>query len=146
MPLLTLLIRAAAILAISAGASLARGEESIQQGGLAFHQTTYEGIPFSVVWIDLRQEKLRLFWKRPDGTPFHNFHGLRDWLGSQGEDLVVATNSGIYAEDLTPLGLHVSGGEVLRPLNPHKGGKGNFALKPNGVFYLDGTGADILTT
>lgn len=125
---------------------IASAEDGSTIDGLLFQNETFRDIPFSVVWIDLDENKLELFWKRPDGSPFVNFHGLRDWLTAEGRELVVATNSGIYAEDRTPLGLHIAAGETLRTLNPHKGGKGNFALKPNGVFYIDDTGAHIATT
>lgn len=120
--------------------------DPVQSGGLTFHNETFHSIPFSVVWVDLEQETLQLFWKRPDGTPFTNFHDLRDWLASEQQELRLATNAGIYAVDRTPLGLHIEAGETLRTLNPHKGGKGNFALKPNGVFFIDDAGAHIVTT
>ena len=142
----TRLARAGLGLLLSTGTTLSWGGEAVEQGGVVFQDETYCHIPFIVVWIDLDKEALELFWKRPDGSAFANFHGLRDWLRGEGRELVVATNSGIYAEDRTPLGLHIEGGETLRALNPHKGGKGNFALKPNGVFYIDASGAHIETT
>ena len=146
MPSVFRLLRVPVLLALYLSGGDAVVAEPIQRAGVVFQDETYHGIPFAVVWIDLEQERLQLFWKRPDDAPFENFHGLRDWLATQGQELVLATNAGIYAEDRTPLGLHVAHGQVLRPLNPHKGGKGNFALKPNGVFYIDSTGAHILTT
>lgn len=114
--------------------------------GVTFQTETFRSVPFTVAWIDLETAKLELFWKDPEGNPFKNFARLEAWLNTEGKTLVVATNSGIYAEDRTPLGLHIAEGKVLRPLNPHPGGKGNFALKPNGVFYIDETGAHIRTT
>lgn len=114
--------------------------------GVTFQSETYRNVPFTVAWIELETASLELFWKDSDGKPFQNFARLEEWLGSQGKTLVVATNSGIYAEDRTPLGLHVANGKELRSLNPHTGGKGNFALKPNGVFYIDESGAHIRTT
>ncbi|MCF6284473.1 MAG: phosphodiester glycosidase family protein [Candidatus Hydrogenedentes bacterium] len=120
--------------------------EPVVSAGVTFHSETFRDIPFTVAWVDLDQAKLELFWKDPDGQPFTNFAKLETWLGTQGKTLVVATNSGIYAEDRTPLGLHIAQGEELRKLNPHKGGKSNFALKPNGVFYIDASGAHIRMT
>lgn len=114
--------------------------------GVTFHSETFRDVPFTVAWLDLEKTDLELYWKNPDGAPFTNFARLDAWLATQGKRLIVATNSGIYAEDRTPLGLHVAGGRELRTLNPHKGGKGNFALKPNGVFYVDDGGARIRTT
>jgi len=114
--------------------------------GVTFQTDTFRDVAFTVAWVDLRHVQLELFWKDPADQPFTNFARLEEWLGTQGKTLVVATNSGIYAEDRTPLGLHVTLGKELRKLNPHKGGQGNFALKPNGVFYIDGAGAHIRTT
>lgn len=135
-----------ACLALGLLSLVASGEEAVHDGGVVFQNSTFRDVPFTVAWIDLEHENLELFWKRPDGEPLHHFHGLRNWLQSEGRELVLATNAGIYAEDRTPLGLHVERGQELRPLNPHKGGRGNFALKPNGVFYIDDAGAHIRTT
>lgn len=146
MPLLNRLTRATACLLLSTGAGPSWAAETAQHGDVLFQNKTFRGMPFTVAWINLEETSLRLYWKRPDGTPFQHFHGLRDWLASEGQELILATNSGIYAKDRTPLGLHVEEGEELRRLNPHKGGRGNFALKPNGVFYIEGGHARIRTT
>jgi uncharacterized protein YigE (DUF2233 family) len=45
-------------------------------------------------------------------------------------------NAGIFGEDFAPLGLHIENGKLLHRLDLGKGGRGNFYLKPNGVFYL----------
>ena len=115
-------------------------------GGITFEERTFHELPFTVARIKLDEESLQLFWKRADGTAYQNFHALRDDLKAQGLDLVLATNAGIYAEDRTPLGLHVEKSVELRALNLHKGSQSNFALKPNGVFFLDSDGARVLTT
>ena len=120
--------------------------DPIETHGVTFKNEVYRDVPFTVAWIDREKAELELFWKDERGVPFVNFSRLDSWLQDRGKTLVVATNSGIYAEDRTPLGLHIAGGEELRALNPHKGGKGNFALKPNGVFYIDAAGAHIGTT
>lgn len=115
-------------------------------GGITFEERTFHELPFTVARIKLEEESLQLFWKRADGKAHQNFHALRDDLKAQGQELVLATNAGIYAEDRTPLGLHVEKSLELRPLNLHKGSLSNFALKPNGVFLVDKSGARILTT
>ncbi len=130
----------AVVWCLSIGATPARPH------GVTFQSETYRNTPFTVAWVDLEIATLELFWKDPEGKPFQNFARLEEWLATQGKTLVVATNSGIYAEDRTPLGLHVAQGNELRSLNPHPGGKSNFALKPNGVFYVDSSGAHIRTT
>jgi len=122
------------------------GEVVKSDGGLVFESRTFRDIPIDIVRIDLAREKLRLCWKSAAGTPYVNFHALRDDLAARGEALLMATNAGIYAEDRTPLGLHVEGGRELRPLNMHKGSRSNFAMKPNGVFLIDDRGARVITT
>jgi uncharacterized protein YigE (DUF2233 family) len=51
-------------------------------------------------------------------------------------------NGGIFEEGGVPSGLLVQDGVVKHELNL-RNGKGNFYLKPNGVFYIDAAGAHI---
>ena len=84
---------------------------------------------------------MRLFWKNAEGKRYGNFEALRAAVESGENRLLFAINSGIYAKDYTPLGLHVEDGKILEPLNRKEGG-GNFFLKPNGVFFVhEGKGA-----
>lgn len=95
--------------------------------------------------IDLKQVKLRLFWKDANGKPFGSIEALQKSLESAGKTLLFATNAGIYGKDSSPLGLHVEDGKELVPLNTGKG-EGNFFLQPNGVFFVDAGGAHALRT
>ncbi len=63
----------------------------------------------------------------------------------RGKDLLFATNAGIFKMDQNPLGLYIEGGKQLVPLNVSKG-KGNFFLKPNGVFFATKNRLGILPT
>ena len=113
--------------------------------GLRHERVEHRGVEYDVVWVDLERRAVTLHWKRPDGEAHENISRLKRWLEGQGQTLLFATNAGIYARDHTPLGLHVEGGEELRALN-RGSGWGNFALKPNGVFYIDGEGAHVVET
>ena len=146
MPLPYILFQSLVCFAILASTLAVGDEVPVNDGGISFENQNFHDLPFTVARIKLEEESLQLFWKRADGTAYQNFHALRDELKSQGQELVLATNAGIYAEDRTPLGLHVEKSTELRPLNLHKGSQSNFALKPNGVFYLGNDGARILTT
>ena len=88
-------------------------------------------------------QALRLFWKRPDGTPYASLYALRQDLEARGQQLAFAVNGGIYSREMTPLGLYTQDGETLAPLN-RGGGGGNFFLKPNGVFYITDQGAQVV--
>jgi uncharacterized protein YigE (DUF2233 family) len=110
----------------------------IFDSGLAFAHQAVE--------LDLKTTDLKLYWKKADGTAFETLTGVRDYLKAQGKTLVMATNSGIYGHDGAPIGLHVERGVVLQKLNKSHASTGNFFMNPNGVFFVNGVKAQILTT
>jgi uncharacterized protein YigE (DUF2233 family) len=112
------------------------------QSSLTAERVTQAGVQYDLVWVDLGTTVIELFWKDAAGEPFRNFWRLRSSLQSTGRELEFATNAGIFGRDETPLGLHVEHGKTLRPLNRGRGG-GNFFLKPNGVFWIEGKRARI---
>jgi uncharacterized protein YigE (DUF2233 family) len=103
------------------------------------------GGPVMVCRVNLGREKLQLFWRDDTGRPYQRFDLLRDALARQGKTLEFAMNGGMYQPDFSPVGLFVSDGRELVPLNRHRG-SGNFSQQPNGVFLLDSEGARVLTT
>jgi uncharacterized protein YigE (DUF2233 family) len=60
---------------------------------------------------------------------------LKNFVESKGSKLVFAMNGGMYNRDLSPQGLFIQNQKILVNLDTSNG-KGNFYLKPNGVFYL----------
>ena len=101
---------------------------------------------YTVATVDLRRDDLRLHWINPTtGQPYLTFAQLRERLRKAGDRALFLTNSGIYAPGYRPLGLHVEGGEELIPPNFARTG-GNFALLPNGVFWVKGDQAGISET
>lgn len=97
---------------------------------------------YRVVELDLARDTLESHWREADGDPLASIDGLRRWGEAQGRELLFATNAGIYDREFRPLGLYIEGGVTLRPLNTSRGapGSGNFAIQPNGVFYVDTAG------
>jgi len=101
----------------------------------------YEGHRYVEGIVDLTKEPLKLYWKNEQteqdfaSIPSLARHLSADWH----EELLFAVNSGIYAEHYTPLGLFIEKGITKVPLNTvtFNEGQGNFALLPNGVFYVD---------
>ena len=91
---------------------------------------------FLVYRVDPQTDHVALFWQDSDGQRFGSFRRLRDYLAAHSQHLVFAMNAGIFSTEIAPLGLHIEDGRVLRPLNLGKGGRGNFYLKPNGVFFI----------
>lgn len=123
---------AAAILAASTCAVQAVESRIIQDGDFEYR----------VVTIAPAREPLELRWKDAKGKPIASIQQLRDGSAVSGRRLLFATNAGIYDKLLRPLGLHVEAGKTLRNLNQVQGneGSGNFAIQPNGVFWVDANG------
>ncbi|MEJ2309970.1 MAG: phosphodiester glycosidase family protein [Gammaproteobacteria bacterium] len=113
---------------------------------LAMFSIEHEGVDYDVVRLDKGEEqRLGLYWKRADGTPYATIHALREDLGKAGKTLLFATNGGIYSKSFTPLGLYIENGRRYYRLNRSEGG-GNFFLRPNGVFYITAGGAAVVDT
>lgn len=84
--------------------------------------------------------EIQMFWKAEDGHIFRNFDSLDQWLtATRQQQLIFAMNGGMYMEDNSPLGLYIENGKTLRKLNKANG-RGNFYMKPNGVFYITNKG------
>ncbi len=110
-----------------------------------FSTVEIAGKRVTVCRVDVRRERLQLFHRDENGQPFKRFAPLVDSLAKQGLALTFAMNAGMYEPDYTPVGLAVTGGKELHPLNV-KPGDGNFYLKPNGVFIVTEAGARIVET
>lgn len=114
--------------------------------GLEVRQVTAAGTLYTVATVDLTRDRLELHWLNPTtGRPYGTFQQVAAWLRKAGRRVLFATNSGIYAPGLRPLGLHVERGRALIPLNNARSG-GNFALLPNGVFWVKGKQAGVTET
>ena len=104
------------------------------------------GILYTVASIKPGRDDLRLHWRNPTtGQPYATFAQLRARLKKEGQTMLFATNSGIYAPGLEPLGLHIEKSRTLVALNLARSG-GNFALRPNGVFWVQGARAGVQET
>ncbi len=98
-------------------------------------RVTFEGSRFDVVWVDLTRARIRI-------VPAKTFAEAKERLGG---DVLAMTNAGIFEPGEVPTGLLVSDGRELAPLNTRKG-EGNFYFAPNGVFFVDATGAKVVAT
>lgn len=108
-----------------------------------FSTVEIAGKRITVCRVNVRKESLQLFHRDESGQPFKRFTRLALWLQSHGQKLVFAMNGGMYHGDFSAVGLFVSGGKQLVPLNTANR-DGNFFLKPNGVFAVTNAGARVL--
>jgi uncharacterized protein YigE (DUF2233 family) len=131
-------LRAAALaaLAVILAPAIAAAQEPCRK-------LSYAGSDFSVCTFDLRRYRIETFLRAPDGEPYGSLDKLV--RASEGAKLVAAMNAGMYQPDLSPAGLYVERGRLVKPANT-AAGKGNFHLKPNGVFYVSGERAGVLET
>lgn len=100
---------------------------------------------FTTVRVDVQNDRLELFLLDEKGRAFNRFDNLATWLAGRKQDLRFAMNAGMYKPDFSPVGLLVADGRQISPLNLANG-TGNFFLKPNGVFFVSGSGAQIVAT
>ncbi|MBX9930406.1 MAG: phosphodiester glycosidase family protein [Methylobacterium sp.] len=101
-----------------------------------------EGETFTVCTVDLRRERVRLYWLGSDGLPYSSLSSL---AARQGAQLGFAMNAGMYDKGQAPVGLYVEEGREMKGVSTANG-PGNFHLKPNGIFYVKGDRAGVLET
>lgn len=84
--------------------------------------------------VDLRHADLKLYWKDDQSHRLGSLQGLKSWLAARGQGLVFAMNGGMFDPSYSPKGLFIEARATITPLDTASG-KGNFYLKPGGVFY-----------
>ncbi|GJE17455.1 phosphodiester glycosidase family protein [Methylobacterium marchantiae] len=101
-----------------------------------------EGETFTVCTVDLRRERVRVFWLGADGLPYSSLSTLGEKVGPK---LSFAMNGGMYDKGQAPVGLYVEEGREMKGVSTANG-PGNFHLKPNGIFYVKGERAGVAET
>jgi len=104
-----------------------------------------QGASFTVCEFDAHSATMRLFLRDGKGETYGSFSALESALTGKGERLVFAMNAGMYDAEHAPVGLYVENGETLHRANTANGA-GNFHMKPNGVFWVDGARAGVSET
>ncbi len=100
------------------------------------------GKQFTVCRVDVLHEHLQLLLRDDAGKRFGHFDAIGAQAAARGQKLAFAMNAGMYHPDFSPVGLFVSAGKELAALTTGEG-RGNFFLKPNGVFFVAAEGAGI---
>jgi uncharacterized protein YigE (DUF2233 family) len=104
------------------------------------HAQQFEGSAFLVCPVDTRQETIRLVLNDKTGIPLRGFAALSDTLGADRKHVRFAMNAGMFDERGMPIGLLIASEDLLHAINLAHG-SGNFYLQPNGVFWMDASGA-----
>ena len=95
----------------------------------------FEDIPFSICSANVEKDDLRIFLRNDKNDIFGRFQTLDVYLQGQGLTLDFAMNGGMFRPDLTPVGLYIEDGKLLRKA-VSRAGPGNFGMLPNGVFCI----------
>ena len=98
---------------------------------------------FLIYEADPMQVELRFYWKDDQGRLFGSLGKLRRSLEAQGKSLVFAMNGGMFKPDRSPQGLYIENGKTMASLDTAVG-RGNFYLKPNGIFYVTTDGKAVI--
>jgi len=133
----------ALLLAASMGLAAHSNDASADAGPC--HSMEYERAAYTICEVDLRRHAVRLYWNRPDGTPYAYLSALPRGLEGGAGKLLFATNAGMFDSKLKPVGLYVEEGRELVHAN-NRSGKGNFHMKPNGIFYISPGSAGVAET
>jgi len=88
---------------------------------------------------------IELFLRDQQGAPLGQFDRVQDALAARRRTLLFAMNAGMYHEDRSPVGLYIENGSELKRVSTADG-PGNFSMKPNGIFYIDGKTTGVLET
>jgi uncharacterized protein YigE (DUF2233 family) len=100
-----------------------------------------DGITYHL--LHAKPADLRVIWKDEECRQLETIPRATAFLTSRGETPDTIMNGGIFEPGGIPSGLLVQDGRELRPLN-RRDGKGNFFLKPNGVFLVGEKGAAVI--
>lgn len=100
---------------------------------------------FIICRVNPAHNTIKLFLADQHGKAYQYFRNIRAMLEKQGQKAVFLMNAGMYHKDYSPVGLYIENGIQLYPVSTSSG-KGNFFMKPNGVFYITGDKAGVSAT
>lgn len=92
-------------------------------------------IDFVIYSVNPKTENVAFFWKDSQNKPLRSIKNLKKFVDSKHLDLKFAMNGGMFVENNIPKGLYIENFKTLNPIDTSMG-KGNFYLKPNGIFYI----------
>ena len=129
----------------SIGLAMTAFASSADDAAAACRKVMHLTQPYAVCSFDPAASDIRIFHRGRDGRSYGGFENLSRDLRQEGEYLEFAMNGGMYEADLSSVGLLVTDAVERKPIDRGKIW-GNFYLKPNGVFFLQGDRAGVMET
>ncbi len=90
----------------------------------------------NIIYHTTSPKNIHFYHKNPHGKIFKNFHALDDYISSQNKHLSFAMNGGMYLRSLSPQGLYIENGKIIKEIDITQEAYGNFYMQPNGIFYI----------
>ncbi len=118
---------------------------AIDAAEAACETVSHLGRSYAVCRFDPAKDHIRIAHQGRDGKPYGGFQPLMEDLRREQDYLVFAMNGGMYEADLSSVGLLVTDGVERKPA-ARGSGWGNFYLKPNGIFFIEGKTAGVQET
>jgi uncharacterized protein YigE (DUF2233 family) len=112
----------------------------------AAFKATYNQHTFDIYEVDIRTQKITMFWKDNHGEKLKSLSNLKKYVEGRGAQLLFATNAGMYMPDNSPQGLYIENAEKLHSIDLGTNQTGNFYMQPNGVFLVTKGTAKIFTS
>lgn len=112
--------------------------------GIAKRIVDEKGNRFNVFIADLGKNPLKIYYEGKSGEHLGTFERVQKYVEASGEELIFATNGGMFSANGAPVGLLIVNSKEITPLNLQNGSDGNFFLKPNGVFGLTNKDAFVM--
>ncbi len=95
--------------------------------------------------VDPKVADIQFYWKDNHSKILGSIHNLERMLTDKNKKLLFAMNGGMYDKERAPQGLFIQNEIKIKSLDTLSG-KGNFYLKPNGVFYITADNRAIICT
>jgi uncharacterized protein YigE (DUF2233 family) len=90
--------------------------------------------------VNLKSAQIRTYWLGADGKPLNSLSALKSHVNKQGKQVLFAMNCGMFTAAYRPVGLYIEGGKQYSGIKKCGGGKVNFCLQPQGIFYITNNG------
>ncbi len=120
-----------------------RGDVPPSRAQAAPEKKVVDGVTYHVLRAPARS--VRILWKDNEGNQLRTFPNAARFLEKEGVALSALMNGGIFEPGGIPSGLFIQDGKAWNAVN-RKPGKGNFFLKPNGIFLIGNKGPAVIST
>jgi uncharacterized protein YigE (DUF2233 family) len=95
-----------------------------------------------LVFVAKNISKIKMGLKNSSKVIYRSIGNLLD--ENVGEEIIYASNGGMYLPSHEPQGLYIENGKLLKALDKKEEGYGNFYMQPNGIFMVKNDSAFVI--